>query len=419
MIEVTKQTARRFLLGRSGLWPGRRWAAKEGTAAAARSLGAVQIDPLNVAGRNHDLVLQARVADYQPEHLDELAYADRRFFDYGGTLFLYPMEELPYWRLHMQRQGNTPRWKQVAQDHADALAAVRAELRARGPLGNRDFAGTVRVNSYRGSKDTGLALYYLWITGELMTHSRRNFQRLFGFREAIAPPFDGEIDEAEIESYFARKSLDRHGLTSVGDWAGSMGYYLGTRSYLISGGGRAVARRKLDQLVDEGIAVHVSVEGIKEPYYAPAESLNPLHDLSAGRTPDAWRPLDSTTGDEVSFIAPLDDIMHRQRANQIFDFEYIWEVYKPAPQRRWGYYTLPVLWHDQLVARIDPKLDRTTRTLTINGFWMEDAALPDNPAFAQAFARGLARFMRYCGATRVDCNQSLPASVESAVRSYT
>jgi uncharacterized protein len=73
MQEISKETARRYLLGRSGLWPGRRWANKEGTAAAVRSLGAVQVDPLNVAGRNHDLVLQARVIDYRPEHLDELA----------------------------------------------------------------------------------------------------------------------------------------------------------------------------------------------------------------------------------------------------------------------------------------------------------------------------------------------------------
>jgi uncharacterized protein YcaQ len=369
MKQISKETARRFLLGRSGLWPGRRWAGKEGTAAAARTLGAVQIDPLNVAGRNHDLVLQARVSHYQPEHLDELAYADRQFFDYGGTLFLYPMEELPYWRLHMQRQGDTPRWKQIAHVHADALTVVRSELRARGPLGNRDFDGTVRVNSYRGSKDTGLALYYLWLTGELMTHSRRNFQRLFGFREEIAPPFDGEIDEADIEAYFARKSLARHGLTTVGDWAGSMGYYLGSRSYLISGGGHADARRKLDQLIDQGIAARISVEGIKEPYFIPADSQSLLADLSAGNVPPAWSAGDSSTDEEVSFIAPLDDVMHRQRAKQIFDFEYIWEVYKPAPQRRWGYYTLPVLWRDRLVARVDPKLDRRTQTLAINGFW--------------------------------------------------
>jgi uncharacterized protein YcaQ len=419
MHQISKETARRFLLGRSGLWPGRRWSGKDGAATAARSLGAVQVDPLNVAGRNHDLVLQSRVAEYQPEHLDELAYTDRQFFDYGGTLFLYPMEELPYWRLHMQRQRESPRWIRVAQEHADALTAVRAELRARGPLGNRDFDGTVRVDSYRGTKDTGLALYYLWITGELMTYGRRNFQRLFGFREAIAPAFEGEIDEAGIEAYFARKALDRHGLTSASEWAGSMAYYLGTRGVLVGSGRRAGARRKLDQLIDDGVAAQVAVEGIKEPYYTPADSHPILAQLSAGKLPDAWRPLDTTTVDEVSFIAPLDDILHRQRARDLFDFEYIWEVYKPAHQRRWGYYTLPVLWHDRFVARIDPKLERRTRTLTINGFWVEDATLPDDPAFANAFALGLSRFIRYCGASKLELTATIPATLAATIRSRT
>jgi uncharacterized protein YcaQ len=80
-MEISREVARRYLLGRSGLWPGRRWAGKKGVAAAVGALGAVQIDPLNVVGRNHDLVLRARVLDYRPDHLDELAYGERRFFD--------------------------------------------------------------------------------------------------------------------------------------------------------------------------------------------------------------------------------------------------------------------------------------------------------------------------------------------------
>jgi uncharacterized protein YcaQ len=419
MQEISKETARRYLLGRSGLWPGRRWANKEGTAAAVRSLGAVQVDPLNVAGRNHDLVLQARVIDYRPEHLDELAYTDRQFFDYGGTLFLYPMEELPYWRLHMRRQGESPRWRQVAQDHADALTAVREELRSRGPLGNRDFAGTVRVNSYRGTKDTGLALYYLWITGELMTHGRRNFQRLFGFAEAIAPATEHEPTESEIEAYFTRKALARHGLATIGDWSGSMEYYLGSRAYHLSGGNRAAAKRRLDQLVDDGIAARVTVEGVKEPYVMLADDLPTLTAIAEGTVPDAWCPLDPSAPDEVSFIAPLDDILHRQRAKLVFGFEYLWEVYKPAPQRRWGYYTLPVLWQDRLVARIDPKLDRKSGTLGIGGFWVEDEATLSDPAFVEAFARGLTRFARYCDAASLNLSAINPAVFQKAVRSLT
>ncbi len=87
---------------------------------------------------------------------------------------------------------------------------------------------------------------------------------------------------------------------------------------------------------------------------------------------------------------------------KLFDFEYLWEVYKPVHQRRWGYYTLPILYGDELVARIDPKLDRPSRTLQIKGFWHEDGAFLKAPAFASAFANGLLRFAEFLGAQRIN-----------------
>ena len=103
-----------------------------------------------------------------------------------------------------------------------------------------------------------------------------------------------------------------------------------------------------------------------------------LATLAADQVPAAWQPLVTTTLDEVTFLAPLDIVSARGRAKVWFDFEYIWEVYKPAHQRRWGYYTLPILYGDRLVARFDPKLDRTTNTLVINGMWLEDDALAED-----------------------------------------
>jgi uncharacterized protein len=164
---ISKEVARRFVLGRQGLWPGRRWAGKAGTAQA------LQIDPLNVVARNHDLTLLSRVADYRAEYLDELIYHDRAFFDYGGTVFIYPMNELPdlayakSWRVVMRQKGREERWAKFAALHPEALVAVRRELRARGPLGNRDIEGQKSmVGNFRSGKDTGLAFYCLWLTGE-------------------------------------------------------------------------------------------------------------------------------------------------------------------------------------------------------------------------------------------------------------
>ena len=103
LFTISIPTMRRFILGKQGLWPGRRWQGKAGAAQAIREIGAVQIDPLVVVARNHDLKLHSRVANYESGHLNELLYQDRQFFDYGGLLQIYPMEELPYWKIHMQR----------------------------------------------------------------------------------------------------------------------------------------------------------------------------------------------------------------------------------------------------------------------------------------------------------------------------
>src|SRR5206468_2173753 len=151
MLEISRATMRRFILGRQGLWPGRRWRGKEGTRQALREAEMVQMDPLQVVARSHDIALWSRVLDYQPEQLDELLYSDRAFFDYGGALFICPMEELPYWRAEMRRRASERRsagerrWARWAEENQALLEEVRAELRARGPLGNRDFTGRARV----------------------------------------------------------------------------------------------------------------------------------------------------------------------------------------------------------------------------------------------------------------------------------
>ena len=105
-IEVSRQVARRFVLGKQGLWPGRRWAGKDGTRAAIRAVEHLQLDPLVIVARSHDLMLHARVAGYEPKFFDQLAYQDREFFDWGGWLAVRPMDELPHWRVIMRRAAS-------------------------------------------------------------------------------------------------------------------------------------------------------------------------------------------------------------------------------------------------------------------------------------------------------------------------
>jgi uncharacterized protein YcaQ len=130
--------------------------------------------------------------------------------------------------------------------------------------------------------------------------------------------------------------------------------------------------------------------------------------------PQAWAAIETTTTEEAVFLAPLDPVSARGRAKALFGFDYVWEVYKPAPQRKFGYYVLPVLWGDRLVARFDSKLDRNNNTFIILGFWLEDGMLGTDEAFANALARGFARFAGFLGVKTLN----LDAIQEPLLRQY-
>lgn len=409
-VTISRATARRFVLGRQGLWPGRRFAGLEGTAAALRLAQAVQMDPLNVVARSHDLTLWGRVLDYRPAQLERLMYHAREFFDYGGALFIYPMEELPYWRLPMRRRAREPRWAAFADAHRPLLDTLRAVLRERGPLGNRDLPGTRRIQSYRGRKDSALGLYYLWLTGEVMIHHRRGFDRVYDLLERVAPPALQHVaSDAQAEAFFARKAVDFLGLVAARAW----------RNGFMDAVQRPVeaeeARRRLDEMLEQRALAEVAVEGTSEPLMALAQDLPLLEVIESGRAPQAWAPAETSTSEEVVFLAPLEIVSARGRARRLFDFEYVWEVYKPAAARRWGYYMLPMLYDDRLVGRLDPRLERGRGELQILGFWLEPGAPEREPAFAAALARALARLARFLEAGSVDVGALRPLRLRRAV----
>jgi uncharacterized protein YcaQ len=410
-IAISQQTARRFVLGKQGLWPGRRWKGKKGTEEAIRTCEAVQLDPLNVVARSQDIVLHSRVLDYKPEYLYQVAYRDRQFFDYGGWLAMYPMSDLPYFRFHMERRERDAYVKRHVSDHQIVLDQVRAELKARGPLGNRNFDGKrLELQSYRGRKESSVALFDMWLSGELMIHHRDGFERFYDFRENIAPKkFDYVADEQDAEDFFARKAVSFHGLLREAGMRISLEYDM-RRKY-----GREGAHRKLEQWFESGMLNRVQVEGMRETFLVLGEDTSTLETLEKGKIPKGWNPKEATTLEEVTFLAPLDIVSARGRAKKLFGFDYIWEVYVPAPKRRWGYYVLPILYGDDLVARLDPKLDRTTMTLEIKGFWHEDDAPVKDVQFADALAKALIRFARFLEAKKITTNSIRPTGLRKQV----
>ena len=393
-------TARRFILGRQGLWPGRRWRGIRGTERAMRAMEHLQLDPLAIMARAQDLMLASRVIDYRPDDWATLTYGQRKFFDWGGWLAVRPMDELPYWRVLMRRERENGHWRAFEREHHGAIAEMRTVLRDRGTVANRDFAmsSRTRTDSYRGRKDSALALYYLWRVGEAMVHHRERFERVYAPTEAVAPAaLIREVDDAEADDFLRRKQVAAEGLTR----------FLG-----IGQAERAATIAWRDKLVVSGDLIEVTVDGWKARMWALGGDAATIRAIEAGRIPRGWKPLETTTQDEATFLAPLDQVSARGRAKTLFEFEYTWEVYTPAAKRRYGYYTLPVLWGDRLVARFDARFERAAGTLTILGLWLEDEVLAEDEAFGLAFARGMDRFVRFLGADRFDAR----AVVQPAIR---
>jgi uncharacterized protein YcaQ len=226
-----------------------------------------------------------------------------------------------------------------------------------------------------------------------MTHHRERFERIYALTETVAPAhLITESSEDEADRFLFKKEVSFSGLARLKRVADLFF--------------RGVPFEKSKQIVEgmlaDGEFIEVKIEGWKEGYYALGSDARLLRDLSAGRVPKAWTPLEATTTEEAVFLAPLDQVSARGRAKVLFGFDYIWEVYKPEHQRKFGYYTLPVLWGDRLVARFDSKLDRTTNTFIILGFWPENPTLGKDEAFAEALACGFARFITFLGAGKLD-----------------
>ena len=400
MITIDLKIARRYILGKQGLWPGRRWQGLAGTEQAMSEIEYLQLDPLQIITRSQDIQLHSRVYDYQPGMWEEVTYGQRKFFDWGGWLATRPMSELPYWRCVMrrEREGNVdcdPKVRKNGEKYRETVAEMRSILAEKGIVTNRDFemAKRSRTENYRGRKDSAVALYHLWRTGEIMTHHRDNFERVYGLTDLVAPAdLLFEAEDNAVDRFLIKKEISFLGLSRLQR----------TSDAFLRGVPFSRKKELVNSLLNDGEIFEVKVEGWKPIHYALADDRQLLDTLISGSIPAEWAPLGATTADEALFLAPLDPVCARGRAKILFDFDYVWEVYKPKEKRKYGYYTLPILWNECLVGRFDSKYDNNTKTFIILGFWLEDEELGTDESFTQAFSASFCRFARFLGATQIE-----------------
>lgn len=332
-------------------------------------VGLLQIDSVNVLVRSHYLPLFSRLGAYAPELLDRLAYGGRRraLFEYWGhEASLIPTSHHPLFRWRMERMVRGERgWGTLARfaaERGDYVERVLREVGERGPLGVSELTDAGRSDGpWWGWSDGKRALEWLFATGRVTTASRRVFERLYDLPERVLP---AEVVAAPTPPEdAAQRALVRMGARAMG-----VATEVDLRDYFRLP--PADNRARIAELVDEGALVPVAIEGLSQPAY-----LDP-----AARWPRriAARAL----------LSPFDSLVwKRSRTERLFGFHYRIGLYTPQHKRTHGYYVLPFLLGDRLVARVDLKADRAACTLRVPAAHVEAGA--DPAAVAPALAEEL------------------------------
>lgn len=405
---ISRAVARRFLAIRHFLAPPRALPAEPASVmSVVERIGSLQFDPLEVAGRNHDLVLLARIDGYRRAWTDSLLYESRELYEaYNKGLSLLPTRELPWHRYA---------WDRVHAQHADGVFVSHAELvdellariRRDGPLAATDVETRGSIDWYwRPTNEVRAVLEALAEAGILGLARRDGNRRVYDLAERLFPA------EVLADRSRSRREQVRHRLLSRYRAHGMLGRSGGQAELWLGLGKaqpdpddpehaghppRAEVRAELEA---SGALVAVQVDGVRGERLIVGDEL-PILDAAEREVAAGVGP--GGNGHGVAFLAPLDPLVwDRAFLRACFDFDYLWEVYVPAAKRRWGYYVLPVLYGDRLVGRIEPRIDRKAGRLRILGAWWEDGFDPlADERFLDGLAAAIDAHRRFGGVARL------------------
>lgn len=364
---------RRLAVAAQGYATRDRVASPDRVAAEVRRLSAVQLDSISAVERSHRLTLLSRAGRYPRGTVSRLLRAGRLFEWWAHEACLLPMEDWPLWRSRMLASPDHPWWGSIIADDPGLADRVMGEIRERGPLGSRDFDGEASGPGMWRLKPAKRMLEALWSAGRLVIAGRQGFQRLYDLPERVIPdamlgaPLPGE---AEFLRTIVERAVRARGALTVA----------GVVEHWRLRGGVAGVRGAVESLVaDESLRL-CPVAGGGAPVLVPADA-----------DPAAARPAGAV------LLSPFDNLLwDRPFAERIFGFSHLIEVYKPAPQRRFGYYVLPLLWRDRVVGRADLKADRAAGTLLVKAFHRE-VGVRASASLDAAFDRALDRLRAAVG----------------------
>jgi len=394
---ISKQELRSFLVRYHSLDNYDHLAGKPGIKKLLRRIGSVQYDPLNVVGRNPDLVFQSRIKDYRMSLLEELLYRERSLIDgFDKEMSIYLTADLPCFTRIRQASIESARRILGHREQDEVLShlpLIMKEIRKKGALAPRDIKlGPCKENRWGHRQISGAALDYLLTAGELGIYNKKGAQKIYAPIADLLPdkilsapdPFTGENEF--LEWYILRR-LGSLGAYWPRNGPGWLGHYISNTG---------LRQKIIKSLEEKKLIVPIMIPEINETFYICRKDLPILNEKN--KYDGAAR-----------ILAPLDNMLwDRLLLKKVFDFEYTWEVYVPAVKRKYGYYVLPVLYRNSLIARFEPCKYDKGQSFTIKNWWWEpsyfDFSLKIRREIETAIKMGLDNFASYLEADGVKIN---------------
>ena len=388
---INKNQARRIAVGAQGLHlqsPFGR--GEQGILRAIRQIGYVQIDTISVVERAHHHVLWSRVPSYKKKHLLKLQRDEKKILEHWSHALSYlPMEDFRYTlpiKRHF-REHRDPWPKSDPKLKAFVLERVLNE----GPLMARDF------EAMRGRKGDGwwdwkpakLALERLFFEGVLVVTHREKFQKVYDLAERALPSGINreEPSKPEYARFLIRRTIQAHGFASAASMA-----------YQRRGMGTPV-KNEIKRMLEEKQIIAMHVKGVDETFYTTHENLE--------RIPRVQK--------KVRFLSPFDNlVIQRARLLNIFGFDYQIECYVPKEKRKFGYFSLPILYGAELIGRADMKAERKQGILHIHNLAFEAAVTPEDRLLHELMA-SLLDFMHFQGMKEIRFHNCKPGVIKTAL----
>jgi len=400
---IAAPAARRFLVLRHLLAPPRSLPPEPASVlAVVDRIGSLQFDPLEVAGRNHDLVLHARIAGYRRDLTDDLLYRERHLFEaYNKGLNILRTAELPWYRIAWDRARREHEGG-AFDEHAPLVEELLARIRDGGTLSSAEVGPRAAIDWYWGPTNQVRALLEaLAETGIIGISRREGNRRVYDLTERLYPA-DLLAERRSPREAYRHKLLSRYRAVGLLGRSGQPEIFLGVgpATRRPEEPDRPTRRELFGELLERGMLAPAEVEGVRGERFLLTAELPILAQAErevAEGLPPGGEPA------SVTFLAPLDPLAwDRDLLRSLFGFDYVWEVYVPEKRRRWGYYVLPILFGDRIVGRIEPRIERAARVVRVKRTWWEADVDPlAEPGLAAALGDALAAYREFAGATRV------------------